>query len=86
MSKAAARISKKRGKELFSVETVNTPRGKRYAIVSHREIFGQDKRILRPSDPSIPTFFEYTPEGLEMAKRKAKQIREDANKNAHQTH
>lgn len=70
MSTTAARISNKRGNELFTVDTINTPRGKRYALVSHREKIGQDKRTIQQ--------FEFTPFGLERAKRIAKKFREDA--------
>lgn len=72
MTLTAADISQKRGKEIFLVETVKTPKGKKYAIVSHREKIGQDKRIIE--------MFDYTSLGREKATRIAKQFREDASK------
>lgn len=76
MRQTAADIAQKRGKELFLVETIRTPKGRKYAVVSHREKIGQDKRIIE--------MFDHTPAERERATRIAKQFRE-ATKNAYQT-
>ncbi len=71
MSNAAARIAAKRGRELFTVETITTPQGLKYALISHRQKFGRDKRTIE--------IFDHTPAELERAKRIAKKYREDSN-------
>lgn len=76
MTMTAEQVAAKRGKEIFLVEKVNTDKGLRWAIVSHSNRIGHNRRIVE--------FFAYTPAEHERAVRIAKKFREDAEKAAKQ--
>lgn len=70
MTMTAEQVAAKRGKEIFLVEKVNTDKGLRWAIVSHSNRIGHNRRIVE--------FFAYTPAEHERAVRIAKKFREDS--------